>query len=150
MLLQSAARQEGGSDAATRRHTRLLQYTIKGCRRGGRERRRDDLAPAPVLVAEYVVPLPTFVNAGGQTRIAAQSELHFISPTQFLILPRDSGAGRGLAGSTSLYRHVDIVDIAAATNVKGPAHDAFGASIASSGRSDRAPLLALLALLRGR
>lgn len=124
VLIQSAARQEGGSSAGTRIYARLLQYTIKNIW---------GLAQKPVYKAEYVVPLPTFTDATGKVLIAAQSELHFISDTQFFFLPRDSAAGHGMVSSTSLYRHVDIFDISAATNVKGATHDAFNATIASAG-----------------
>ncbi|KAK4182273.1 outer membrane autotransporter protein [Podospora australis] len=119
VLLQSAARQEGGKDSATRRYARLLEYSVKGSR-------------GPQYSAEYVVPLPTFKNAEGKTRVAAQSELHYVSGTQFLLLSRDSNNGRGLDSSQSLYRHVDVVDIKDATNVKGGKYDVFNASIASS------------------
>lgn len=126
ILLQSAARQEGGSSPNTRIHARLLQYTIKNSK---------GTAQRPVYKAEYVVPLPTFTDATGKLLIAAQSELHFISDTQFFFLPRDSAAGRGFASSTSLYRHVDVFDISKATNVKGSTYDAFNASVASTGMS---------------
>jgi hypothetical protein len=124
ILLQSAARQEGGSNPATRIYARLLQYTLKTA---------SGASPKPVYKAEYVVPLPTFTDATGKTLIAAQSELHFISDTQFFVLPRDSAAGRGFASSESLYRHVDVFDISKATNIKGAKYDAFNASIASAG-----------------
>lgn len=127
MLLQSAARQEGGSSPATRRNTRLVQYAIKTS--GGGRGKTQSL----VYEAEYVVPLPTFTSAAGTVLVAAQSELHFVSNTQFLFLPRDSGNGHGMTSSTSIYRHVDVFDISAATNVKGPTHDAFNTSIASTG-----------------
>jgi hypothetical protein len=135
VLLQSAARQEGGKDATTRRYARLLQYTIKGCKKSKDLdlKKREVKNPQPTYVAEYVVPLPTFTNTAGAVRVAAQSEMHFISPTQFFFLPRDSGAGGGLSSTQSLYRHVDIFDISTATNVKGPDYDAFNASIASTG-----------------
>ncbi|KAF2425837.1 outer membrane autotransporter [Tothia fuscella] len=116
VLLQSAARQEGGAEAETRRYTRLLQYKL-------------DKKKSPTYVAEYVVPLPIIANG---TKVAAQSELHYISDTQFLILSRDSGAGTATASSTSVYRHVDVFDISKATNVKGSSYDAFNTSIASS------------------
>lgn len=120
-LLQSAARQEGGSNTATRRYTRLLQYAL------------DSGKPTPVYEAEYVVPLPTFTNAAGQQRVAAQSELHYAGGTQFFFLPRDSSVGRSYADTQSVYRHVDVFDIAGATDVAGAAHDAFNASVASAG-----------------
>ncbi|CAH0044783.1 unnamed protein product [Clonostachys solani] len=122
VLIQSAARQEGGSSSSTRDHCRLLQYRIKDCKHTQRL----------VYKAEYVVPLPKFKDATGKQLVAAQSELHFISDTQFFFLPRDSGNGHGLSSSTSIYRHVDIFDISAATNVKGTTHDSFNTSIASS------------------
>ncbi|OIW34207.1 outer membrane autotransporter [Coniochaeta ligniaria NRRL 30616] len=117
-LLQSAARQEGGSNAATRRYTRLLQYGLD--------------SPTPVYEAEYVVPLPTFTNAAGQVRVAAQSELHYAGGSQFFFLPRDSSVGQTFADTRSVYRHVDVFDIAGATDVAGSAHDAFNTSIASA------------------
>jgi hypothetical protein len=118
-LLQSAAWQEGGSNAAKRRYTRLLQYGL------------DSDKPTPVYEAEYVVPLPTFTNAAGQQRVAAQSELHYAGGTQFFFLPRDSSVGRTYTDTQSVYRHIDVFDIAEATNVAGAAHDVFNASIAS-------------------
>ncbi|KAG8406815.1 hypothetical protein J3459_018643 [Metarhizium acridum] len=133
VLLQSAARQEGGSSSTTRRYARLLRYSIESCEGNGQ---------AVVYQGEYVVPLPTFRDASGKTAVAAQSEMHYVSDTQFFFLPRDSGNGHGLASSESIYRHVDILDISNATNVKGPAHDAFNASIASAAgvlNSDIAP-----------
>ncbi|KAB5511671.1 outer membrane autotransporter [Coniochaeta sp. 2T2.1] len=119
-ILQSAARQEGGSSSSTRYYTRLLQYALGGD------------SPTPVYEAEYVVPLPTFTNAAGQKRVAAQSELHYAGGTQFFFLPRDSNVGQTFADTQSMYRHVDVFDIAGATNVAGAKYDAFNASIASS------------------
>lgn len=121
VLLQSAAIQEGGSKAPNRRHTRLLSYSLpSNC--GGK----------PEYDGEWVVPLPTFINADGKTRVAAQSELHHAGGSQFLILPRDSGSGRGMDDSLSRYRHVDVFDIAGATDIGGH-YDAFNDSIASVG-----------------
>lgn len=124
VLLQSAARQEGGSSPATRRNTRLLQYAVKKNCSTGR--------PALQYKAEYVVPLPTFTAKDGKTLVAAQSEMHFVSNTQFFFLPRDSGNGHGLSSSESIYRHIDVFDISEATNVKGTEHDSFNGSIASA------------------
>jgi hypothetical protein len=119
-LLQSATHQDGGSNAATRRHTRLLQYAL------------DSNKATPVYEAEYAVPLPTFTNAAGKQRVAAQSELHYAGGTQFFFLPRDSNVGQTFAETQSVYRHVDVFDIAGATNVAGAAHDSFNTSIASA------------------
>ncbi|KAK0631171.1 esterase-like activity of phytase-domain-containing protein [Bombardia bombarda] len=110
VMLQSAARQDGGASSSRRENTRLLKYDISK-------------KNAIQYAAEYVVPLPIFKNANGNNRIAAQSEMLYISDTQFLILARDSGSGRGQSDSLSRYRHVDIVDISGATNIKGPVFD---------------------------
>jgi hypothetical protein len=126
VLLQSAAIQEGGNKSSTRKYTRFLKYDISSC--------YGSKPSAPKYVAEYVVPLPTFTNSENKTAIAAQSEVHYISNDQFLILARDSSAGHGADSSTSLYRHVDVFDISKATNAKGDAHDSFIGSIASGSK----------------
>jgi hypothetical protein len=120
VLLQSATQQDGGDRTNTRRNTRFLQYSMS--------------KKSPEYVAEYVVQLATFLDAANAIRVAAQSEIHYISDFQFLILARDSGAGHGTTSSTSLYRHIDIFDIRNATNIKGATQDAFNASIASRSR----------------
>jgi hypothetical protein len=109
-MLQSAARQDGGASSSKRRNTRLLKYAL------GKQNEA-------TYEAEYVVPLPTYVNGEGKTRVAAQSEIHYVSDTQLLVLARDSSAGRGQEDPLSRYRGVDIVDIAGATNIKGPKFD---------------------------
>ncbi len=118
-LLQSAARQDGGTggSSATRFHTRLLAYDITGA--------------TPTLTAEYVVRLPTY-QQGTATRVAAQSELLAINDTQCLVLARD-GNGRGVATPTSLYRRVVLYDISGATNIAGTAYDETGTAIAPGG-----------------
>ncbi|KAF7561925.1 hypothetical protein G7046_g2210 [Stylonectria norvegica] len=126
VLLQSATEQDGGAGKTTRRYTRLLQYSIKNGKGSYGN------TPTPTYVAEYVVPLPTYTASNGKVAIAAQSEMHFVSNTQFFFLPRDSNAGQGQKSSESVYRHVDVFDISSATNVKGATHDAFNASIASA------------------
>ncbi|KAL2018114.1 hypothetical protein VTK56DRAFT_1244 [Thermocarpiscus australiensis] len=108
VLLQSAAQQDGGAKASERRNTRFLKYSIS-----------KDAKPTVKYEAEHVVPLPTYTNADGKTRVAAQSEIHYISDTQFLVLARDSDGGRGHDDPLSRYRHVDIFDISGATNIKG-------------------------------
>ncbi|KAF2219439.1 3-phytase [Elsinoe ampelina] len=115
LLLQSATIQDGGSRNPTRRNTRFLQYDIT--------------KTPPRYIKEYIVPLPfTTPNA---TRTTAQSEVLYVSDTQFLILARDSNAGAGLEVTESLYRHADVFDISRATNVKSPFADAVGGQIAS-------------------
>lgn len=127
-MLQSATSHEGGKSDETRRHTRLLQYSIQDAK-GNQSTHQ-----VAKYKAEYVVPLPTFTDANGNITVAAQSEIHFVSDTQFLFLPRDSDNGRGQKSTTSIYRHVDIFDISKATNIKGDANDGFNSTIASPGR----------------
>ncbi|PSN67411.1 hypothetical protein BS50DRAFT_621420 [Corynespora cassiicola Philippines] len=112
-LLQSATMQEGGAKSKTRRTTRLLRYRLDG--------------KTPVYEAEFVVQLPLAPNG----KVAGQSEIHFVSDTQFLVLARDSGAGRGQDDSESKYRNVDVFDISNATNIKGGEYDAFDGAVAS-------------------
>ena len=69
-ILQSATRQDGGTDAATRDHTRILFYDVS------------DIAN-PKLVRENVVVLPAFQDAEGRRRIAAQSELLALDDKRF-------------------------------------------------------------------
>jgi hypothetical protein len=114
VMLQSAARQEGGAAASKRRVTRLLKYRLKTKRDGTVESSYD---------AEYAVPLPIFANADQATRVAAQSEIHYVSDEQFLVLARDSAVGRGQKDPLSRYRHIDVVDISSGTNIKGPKFD---------------------------
>ncbi|USW47892.1 Putative Phytase-like domain-containing protein [Septoria linicola] len=121
-LAQSALRQDSGSGNPTTRNARLLVYDISGLNRR-----------SPRLEAEYVVPLSNVMPGNPASNIARQSEIHYISDTQFLILARDSGAGRGQgASTTSIYRHVDVFDISRATNIAGKS-DATASSIAPGG-----------------
>jgi len=114
VMLQSAARQDGGASSSKRRNTRFLKYALE-------KQKKDEVEVT--YEAEYVVPLATFTNAAGNTRVAAQSEILYISDTQFLVLGRDSSVGRGQDDPLSRYRHVDIVDVSRATNIKGPKFD---------------------------
>ena len=113
-LLQSATIQEGGSKSKNRRHARLLKYRLKG--------------KSPIYDAEYVVPLPVLPTE----KVAGQSEIHFISDTQFLVLARDSGAGHGQEKAESIYRNADVFDISGATDIKSSENDASTGAIASS------------------
>ena len=118
-LLQSALDQEGGPDNPYRLNTRLIEYNISG--------------PTPMYQREYIVTLPLYASSKTKFKVAAQSEIHYLSPTQFLILSRDSNAGLGQASSQSVYRHADIFDISApATDIKSTAYDAANGSIATS------------------
>ena len=119
VILQSATRQDGGTAPETRRHTRILFYDVAD---------RDH----PKLVRENAVPLPVFKNEDGKQRVAAQSELIALSDTTFLLLSRDSGNGYGLKGENSLYRRIDILDTAQATDIAGTPYDG-AAPVAPSG-----------------
>ncbi len=109
-VLQSATRQDGGDSGATRENTRALVYDAADV---------DHLK----LVHEFVVPLPMFKDAKGKTLVAAQSEVFALSPTRFLMLPRDSGNGQSLSSATSLYRKIVIVDTTGATDIAGTDFD---------------------------
>ncbi|KAI4136315.1 MAG: hypothetical protein L6R39_007832, partial [Caloplaca ligustica] len=123
-LTQSALINDGGPDNPNRRQARLLEYDISN-------------PFEPKYTHEYVVTLPlwtdpTAAKKSKATKVAAQSEIHHLGGTQFFILSRDSGAGRGQDSSTSIYRHIDIFDIASATDIKQDAsNDAINGSIAS-------------------
>ncbi|KAL8840258.1 MAG: hypothetical protein Q9176_003950 [Flavoplaca citrina] len=122
-LTQSALIQDGGPDNPFRRQARLLQYSIQNSNK-------------PILEKEYVVTLPVYTDPTSKNtprKVAAQSEIHYLTPTQFLILSRDSGFGRGQDKSESQYRHIDIFDISSATNIASPDfNNAPDGSIASS------------------
>jgi hypothetical protein len=132
VLLQSATIQDlNATSAATirtsRRNTRLLAYDIT--------------QSTPALVGEYVVQLPQYVDTvSGETRTAAQSEMLALNDHQFLVIARDSGAGFALAADTSLYRSVDLIDIAdpvhPATNIAGTAYDSPSTPVAPHGVLD--------------
>ena len=87
VLLQSSTIQDGGT-ASTRRNTRLLKRDLK----------------KKEWTGEWVVQLPTYNDSG--TKVAAQSEMHYLNKDQFFVLARDSSRGYGMPNSTSLYRHV--------------------------------------------
>ena len=118
VLLQSAANQEGGlGDNGENRNSRFLTYDIT----------KDQ----PEYEAEHVVQLPLVDPSDKDSDTAAQSEIHYISDTQFLVLSRDSDAGRGQDETKSKYRHVDVFDISKATNVKGNKYDCSDCQIAT-------------------
>jgi hypothetical protein len=130
VLLQSALIQDLDATSSatirhTRKNTRLLAYNLRG--------------KEPTLVGEYVVQLPQFpdpASTTGQTLTAAQSELHALSDTQFLVLARDSGNGFSSSTSTSAYRSVDLIDISQATNLAETKFDSPANPIAPNGVLD--------------
>jgi hypothetical protein len=83
-----------------------------------------------------VVPLPFYADptakASKNPKVAAQSEIFHIQDGQFFVMARDSGAGHGQTSSLSVYRHIDVSDIASATDIKGSTYDCSNCSIASS------------------
>lgn len=117
-LLQSATNQEGGLKSKNSRYTRFLIYDIT--------------TPQPTYLSEYIVPENHVTPSDTTTKVAHQSEIHYISDTQFLILARDSGAGRGQTSTQSIYRHVDVFDISNATDIKGADADCYTCAVASS------------------
>jgi hypothetical protein len=122
---QSALRQDLDPDhvKASRRNVRVLVY---------------DIAGAPRLTHEYAVQLPLYDDGG--PAVAAQSELLIVDDHRFLLLCRDSGGGLASKRPNSLYRKVELVDIAGATDIAGRFDDATG-SIAPKGvlRGDIVP-----------
>ncbi|RDW82050.1 hypothetical protein BP6252_03162 [Coleophoma cylindrospora] len=121
-LLQAATNQEGGLKSKTETYTRLLKYDITD-------------PTKPRYAREYVVPLPHWVDptakASKNPKTASQSDIFHIQNDQFFILARDSGAGHGQPSSTSIYRHIDVFDLAGATDIKGPVYDCANCSMAS-------------------
>ncbi|KAK8037060.1 hypothetical protein PG991_001374 [Apiospora marii] len=126
-LLQAATVQEGGLEKQTSRHTRLLRYDVS-----------DPLRP--VYAAAYIVPLPLYMDPtttkpSKNPKVAAQSEMHALPNGQFLVLARDSNAGRGAEDSTeSVYRQIDVVDLGGATDLKAAKdkdYDCAGCAAAS-------------------
>src|SRR5262249_52839566 len=114
VLLQSALIQDldPANIKTTRRNTRLLAYDLSG--------------DAPRLVGEYVVQLPLYQDPTNTNNklIAAQSEMLALNDHQFLVLSRDSGNGFTHPNSPgSVYRSIDLIDIAGATNIAGTIYD---------------------------
>ncbi len=123
-LLQSAARQDGGTGGAslTRSNTRLLAYDLTGA--------------IPTLKGEYVLQLPTTRTAAGATLVCAQSEILAISSTQILVLARDAGFGHTYPIPTANYRKILVYDIAGATNIAGTRFDDPANPVAPAGVLD--------------
>lgn len=120
-LTQSSLIQDGGAESGKyRKWSRLVKLDLSAAKNG-----------VPPVVAQYVVPLPVYMNAKNKSAVAAQSEIKFISDTQFLILARDSGAGHGQDESQSRYRHADVFDITNATDVNSCQSVAPGGNLTS-------------------
>ncbi|MES2440877.1 MAG: SdiA-regulated domain-containing protein [Verrucomicrobiota bacterium] len=124
-LLQSATVQDtSGANQQTRNHARLFVYDIAGANR-----------ETPVLVGEYVVRLPQIDlngNGSGLDGTAAQSEIVALGRSSFLMLPRD---GNGMGKGTTLpivFKSVQLVDFASATNILGQ-FDNIGQAVSPAG-----------------
>lgn len=91
---------------------------------------------SPVYVSEYIVPLPFYVDytakASKNPKVAAQSELCALPNGQFFVLARDSGFGHGQDESLSVYRHIDVFDVSAATNIAGNSYDCETCAVADN------------------
>ncbi len=122
-LMQSALVQDTGVNASNRNNTRLFVYNVAGANR-----------ETPVLIGQYVVTLPRIDSDGNASldATAAQSEIIALNGTSFLMLPRDgNGLGRGTTAAI-VFKSVQLVDFASATNILGT-YDAEGNSILVSG-----------------
>lgn len=119
VMTQSALVQDLDLNArkSSRRNVRLLEYDIGG---------------APRLAHEYVVQLPLY-DENGKPAVAAESEMLALDDHRLLLLCRDSGGGFTGKRDASLYRMVDLVDIAGASDIKGR-FDGAGDSIAPNGQ----------------
>ena len=100
----------------TRRNARLLEYDISG---------------PPRLIHEYVVQLPLYAD-GKKQSVAAQSEMLALNNHQLLLLCRDSGGGFTGKRDASVYRVINMIDIAEADDIAGK-FDQAGQAIAPGG-----------------
>lgn len=124
-VMQSAlVHDTNGSQQQTRNHTRLFVYDVAGPNR-----------ETPVLIGEYVVKLPQIDlngNNSGLDGTAAQSEIVAIGNSSFLMLPRDgNGMGKGTIDPI-VFKSVQLVDFASATNILGT-YDIEAAKVSPSG-----------------
>lgn len=112
-----------GLSSQTERYTRFLSYDVSD-------------KQAPVFTSEHIVPLPLYndytAKASKNPKVAAQSEVHALPNGQFLVLARDGGFGHGQDESLSVYRHIDVFDVANATDVKGSEYDCEDCAVASA------------------
>ncbi|MGL4401717.1 MAG: esterase-like activity of phytase family protein, partial [Luteolibacter sp.] len=122
-VMQSALVQDTGTGSQGRNNTRLFVYDVAGANR-----------ETPVLIGQYVVKLPRIDSDGNASldAVAAQSEIVALNDTSFLMLPRDgNGLGRGTTAAI-VFKSVQLVDFASATNILGT-YDAEGNTIIVSG-----------------
>lgn len=98
---------DGGSKDPKPRYVRLLSYNIDSTS-----------GNCFKVTSKYIVNL--------QAWFVSQSEIHYISDSQFLFLPQDADAGRIMPTSISKLRKVDVSDIIRATNIIGMYENATG------------------------
>lgn len=116
VMLQSAAINDGAPDKAKNRYTRLLEYKIARKGRGQNGNRKPE--------GQWVVPLPQYTNpSNGKKTTAAASEILSLGNGRFLVLSRDSSAGRGADRTESVYRNADIFSIRDAADINGKFDD---------------------------
>ena len=124
-LMQSALVQDtNGSQQQTRNHASLFVYDVADANR-----------ETPVLIGQYIVKLPQIDlngNGSGLDGTAAQSEIVAIGHSSFLMLPRDgNGMGKG-TNTPIVFKSVQLVDFASATNLLGT-FAAEGAAVSPAG-----------------
>jgi hypothetical protein len=117
-MTQSALMQDldANNVKSTRRNTRLLEYDISG---------------PPHLIHEYAVQLPLYAD-GQKQSVAAQSEMLALNDHQLLLLCRDSGGGFTGKRDASVYRVINMIDTAGASDIAGK-FDRAGQAIAPGG-----------------
>lgn len=130
VMLQSATIQDGGNHATRKQASRIFRYELSQGSISGAK-----------LTGEWVVALPHYYDnedkPSKNPRVAAMSEILYVNPTQVLVLSRDNHHGRGQDNSTSIYRHIDVVDISEATNVLGTSADGPTGIVAYSNQKGR-------------
>lgn len=126
VMLQSASINNGAPDTKVNQYTHLLEYKIGG-KHGGRKNGN------PKPEGQWVVPLPQYINpSNNKKRTAAASEILSLGEGRFLVLSRDSGAGRGMDRTLSVYRNADVFSIRKASDINGQFDD-YTSSYAPAG-----------------
>ncbi|MEO5917855.1 MAG: SdiA-regulated domain-containing protein [Luteolibacter sp.] len=124
-LLQSATVQDtNGAQQQTRSNARLFVYDIAGPNREN-----------PQIIGEYVVKLPQIdlnADGSGADGTAAQSEIVALGNSSFLMLPRDANGLGKLNSAPILFKSVQLVDFASASNILGQ-YDGVGQQISPGG-----------------
>ncbi|KDN43197.1 hypothetical protein K437DRAFT_153976 [Tilletiaria anomala UBC 951] len=131
-MLQSATTQDSnGGDKSLSRNTRMFGWQLALPLLQGIVSGKSALPLPQVQVQlkyEYVVQLP--VSDNGKTY--AQSEMHVVDSTTFLVLARD-GNGLGDTDTKSKYKQADLISTKGATNIAGSKYDNPANPIAPGG-----------------